>query len=102
MGELTWSEQERRRLVRLCAVLTGDPAAADDLAQETLLEAWRIRDRLADPTGRRAWLDAIARNVCHRWRVRTARPTSQPLRASAPDWYPTAIKRICGFALREL
>jgi DNA-directed RNA polymerase specialized sigma24 family protein len=38
VGELTWSEQERRRLVRLCAVLTGDPAAADDLAHEVASE----------------------------------------------------------------
>ncbi len=90
MGELTWSEQERRRLVRLCAVLTGDPAAADDLAQETLLEAWRIRDRLVDPGGRRPWLDAIARNVCHRWRVRTARRSAHELGSDRPDDEPGA------------
>ena len=90
MGELTWSEQERHRLVRLCAVLTGDPAAADDLAQETLLEAWRIRDRLVDPSGRHAWLDAIARNVCHRWRVRTARRVAHELGSDRPDDEPGA------------
>jgi len=33
--------QERTRLVRLCTLLTGDSAAAEDLAQETLVEAWR-------------------------------------------------------------
>ena len=32
-------EGERARLVRLCARLTGDPTAAEDLAQETLVEA---------------------------------------------------------------
>ena len=90
MGELTWSEQERRRLVRLCALLTGDPAAADDLAQDTLLEAWRIRDRLTDPSGRRAWLDAIARNVCHRWRVRNARCRAHELGSGRPDEHPGA------------
>ena len=68
-----WSAQERQRVARLCSVLTGDPAAADDLAQETLLQAWRIRDRLTDPTGQGPWLDAIARHVCRRWRVREAR-----------------------------
>jgi RNA polymerase sigma-70 factor (ECF subfamily) len=58
---------ERARLVRLCAQLTGWPEAAEDLAQETLIEAWRIRDRLYDPSGYSQWLSAIARNVCRRW-----------------------------------
>lgn len=60
-------ERERTRLVRLCTCLTGDPAAAEDLAQETLIEAWRIKDRLYDSDGLPAWLNAIARNVCLRW-----------------------------------
>lgn len=66
MDEL-WSEHQRRRVTRLCAVITGEPAAAEDLAQETMLQAWRIRHRLTDPTGQAPWLDAIARNVCRRW-----------------------------------
>jgi RNA polymerase sigma-70 factor (ECF subfamily) len=68
-----WSEAERRRVTRLCFVLSGDAAAAEDLAQETLLEAWRIRDRLVDPTGSGPWLDAIARNVCRRHGTRRGR-----------------------------
>jgi RNA polymerase sigma-70 factor (ECF subfamily) len=68
-----WSAQERRRVARLCVALTGDPTAAEDLAQETLLQAWRIRDRLVDPSGQGPWLDAIARHVCRRWRSRQAR-----------------------------
>jgi RNA polymerase sigma factor (sigma-70 family) len=62
-----WTDTERRRLVRLCAAITGDRAAADDLAQETLLEAWRNRHKLHDPAGADRWLSAIARNVCLRW-----------------------------------
>lgn len=58
---------ERARLVRLCARLSGDPEMAEDLTQETLIEAWRHGDRLRDPTGQAAWLAAIARNVCRRW-----------------------------------
>ena len=58
---------ERPRLVRLCRQWTGSPDAAEDLAQETLLEAWRLLDRLHEPEGLSAWLAAIARNVCHRW-----------------------------------
>lgn len=88
---------ERARLVRLCAHLAGDPAAAEDLAQETLLLAWRLRDRLTtpgDPQARARWLAAIARNICLRWRrahsrdrVRLAHLAAGPLlTAGAPAW----------------
>lgn len=52
------------RLVRLCAYLTNDPQAAEDLAQETLLIAWRQRTHIYDPSGVSRWLNAIAHNVC--------------------------------------
>lgn len=58
---------ERARLVRLCARLTGDPDVAEDLAQETLFEAWRHAHKLYDLAGRERWLAMIARNVCLRW-----------------------------------
>jgi len=61
-------EADRRRLVRLCATISGDAGAAEDLAQETLLEAWRNRHKLHDPSGTDRWLAAIARNVCLRRR----------------------------------
>lgn len=64
---------ERRRLVRLCARLTGDADAAEDLAQETLLEAWRHEAALRDPEQRARWLAGIARNVCLRWGRRRGR-----------------------------
>lgn len=57
---------QRARLVKFCAHLAGGTADADDLAQETLLEAWRSRDKLRDIEGLDAWLAAIARNVCSR------------------------------------
>lgn len=62
-----WQGVERARLVRLCAALSGDRDAAEDLAQETLLEAWRHRHKLTDTGGTDRWLAAIARNVCLRW-----------------------------------
>jgi RNA polymerase sigma-70 factor (ECF subfamily) len=62
-----WGEADRRRLVGLCAHLTGDRQSAEDLAQETLLEAWRNAHKLTDPAGADRWLSAIARNVCLRW-----------------------------------
>jgi RNA polymerase sigma factor (sigma-70 family) len=68
-----WRESRRRRLVRLCAAVTGDREAAEDLAQETLLEAWRNAHKLRDPSGADRWLAAIARNVCRRWARRRGR-----------------------------
>src|SRR3954453_20736491 len=68
-----WSDRRRARLMRLCARLAGDRDAAEDLAQETLLEAWRNVHKLHDPAGADAWLAAIARNVCRRWARRCGR-----------------------------
>lgn len=59
--------RERASLVRLCARLSGQSAAAEDLAQETMLEAWRHRHALRQPDRAEAWLGGIARNVCLRW-----------------------------------
>lgn len=71
---------ERLRLIRLCARLIGDSNAAEDLAQETLSEAWRNRHTLRDPERHAQWLTGIARNVCRRWaRDRFIHPTIRPL-----------------------
>ena len=67
LGDGVWLHSERRRLVRLCSAITGDRDAAEDLAQETLLEAWRNRHKLVADSGTERWLSAIARNVCLRW-----------------------------------
>jgi RNA polymerase sigma-70 factor (ECF subfamily) len=56
-------------MIRLCARLSGNADAAEDLAQETLLEAWRHRHKLYDLAGIASWVSAIARHVCQRWRV---------------------------------
>ena len=68
-----WRDLDRARLVRLCAAISGDRDAADDLAQETLLEAWRMRRKLREPAGFEPWLSAIARNICRRWARRRGR-----------------------------
>jgi len=60
-------EDERARLVRLCARLTGDLDAAEDLSQETLLTAYRRREHLRRADRRAQWLSGIARNLCLHW-----------------------------------
>ena len=69
---------ERPRLVRLCRQMTGSAEVAEDLAQETLLEAWRLLDRLREPAGLSAWLSAIARNISTS-RCRCPARSSRPL-----------------------
>ena len=58
----------------------ADAADADDLAQETLLGAWRSLARLGAPYRCRAWLFGIAANVARKaWRRPPgARPRGAP------------------------
>ncbi|MDB5443482.1 MAG: polymerase subunit sigma-70 [Phenylobacterium sp.] len=42
--------------------LTGDNEQAEDLAQETVLQAWRCRGQFHTGTNLRAWLSTILRN----------------------------------------
>jgi RNA polymerase sigma-70 factor (ECF subfamily) len=56
-------ERERPRLVRLCTSWLNDPAVAEDVVQETLLEAWRKIGNLRDPQAFQGWLFGIARNM---------------------------------------
>src|SRR6185437_16333929 len=64
--------EQRPRLVRLYMRLTGSSDVADDLAQETLMEAWRSLHKLHDDDGLPKWLNAIARNVLLRWKRQMA------------------------------
>jgi RNA polymerase sigma-70 factor (ECF subfamily) len=87
-----WEERiaaERPRLVGLCQRITGDIGSAEDLTQETLAEAWRLRDRLSDEQGFDRWLSAIARNLCRRWmraQGREAAESGHDLPDIAGDW----------------
>lgn len=89
-------DQDYRRLVRLCARLTSSPDAAEDMAQETLIEAWRNRHKWTGTGSSFAWLSRIAVNVCWRWRRRRGRDSARTIDASdevfentlvAPDWH---------------
>jgi RNA polymerase sigma-70 factor (ECF subfamily) len=95
-----FSAMERGRVLGLCVRLTGDPDAAEDLSQETLIEAWRSEHRLRDPSKRWAWLAGIARNVCRRWArsrgrevARTARlaPAAGTSADGEPDHHVAAL-----------
>lgn len=84
-GEEASAPSERTRLVRLCARITGDTEVAEDLAQETLLEAWRHEHGLRDVNRRSEWLSGIARNVCLRWARKRARESARVINLLSAD-----------------
>lgn len=71
--------EERARLVRLCAWFSGNSEAAEDLAQETLIAAWKSRDQLISLEKLKPWTTAIARNICLNWSRRHYREQSHLL-----------------------
>jgi RNA polymerase sigma factor (sigma-70 family) len=71
-------------VVRYCMRLTGDPEAAEDLAQQALLEAWLKSSQLYQDAVRDAWLLGMARNVCLRWMRARAAATRRVVHLTAP------------------
>lgn len=57
-------EQHRRELTAYCYRMLGSPFEAEDAVQDTLLRAWRGRQRFEGRSAVRSWLYRIATNVC--------------------------------------
>ena len=70
-------EAERGSLIGFLVMLTGDRNLADDLFQETCLEAWRTRDRFRDDGDLSSWLRGLARHVVLRHRRKAGRSRSR-------------------------
>jgi RNA polymerase sigma-70 factor (ECF subfamily) len=72
--------------------LTARTDAAEDLAQETLLRAWRNREKLRDPRAARVWLLRIATNL---WMDQLRQAKFQPrlLESEPPCPRPTATEK---------
>lgn len=79
--------EARPRLLRLARLNGITPDVADDVVQETMMEAWRHLANLRDPQRFSAWLDGICRNVCRRQAKTLAATYSrhEPLPHLLPD-----------------
>jgi RNA polymerase sigma-70 factor, ECF subfamily len=71
-------------LYRLCLALLGNPADAEDAAQETLLRAVRALPKFRGEAQLSTWLVRIARNVCHQRRPHTL-PLDDTLTVASPE-----------------
>lgn len=72
----TWLDRYGDSLYRFALQRVRDPATAEDLVQETLLAAWRAKDKFAGKSAERTWLVAILKNklVDHLRRTRREAP----------------------------
>jgi RNA polymerase sigma factor (sigma-70 family) len=75
-GELV--DRNAPRLTALARRLLGDEVEAEDLTQETLLQAYLGLDRLRDPERFSSWIYAIALNLA-KMRLRSRRNGEPPL-----------------------
>lgn len=69
----TPDEPSRAALLRALTVWSGDPVAAEDLTQQTLLAAWTSDRQPESDAEWTPWLFGIARNMLLRWRRERAR-----------------------------
>jgi RNA polymerase sigma-70 factor (ECF subfamily) len=69
--EAAWVGMVRRHqeaVFRLAYLLLGDADAAEDVAQEVFIRAYRALARFDAGRPLRPWLLEITRNLCHNWR----------------------------------
>ncbi|MCA9833397.1 MAG: RNA polymerase sigma factor [Thermomicrobiales bacterium] len=75
---------ERADLLRSFIAWTRNPTIADDLVQQTMIEAWKS-DRQPEDREWRPWLFGIARNVFYRWRRELARDLQRTIAMPESD-----------------
>jgi RNA polymerase sigma-70 factor (ECF subfamily) len=77
-------DAEGPRLYALALSVVGDRADAEDVLQETMVQAWRGWGALVDPARRGAWLATICVRTALRTRRRLRRLKPQSMLAELP------------------
>ncbi|MCA9266522.1 MAG: RNA polymerase sigma factor [Planctomycetales bacterium] len=75
-------EQHLTDVYRFAVYLVRDVHAAQDIAQETMLRAWRHRRQLRQAKSGKAWLLRITANLCRDYVRRSRHPVGQ-----ASSWH---------------
>lgn len=85
-----FAEEARRRLYRFGQLMCGQREDAEDVLQETLLQAFRKLHTLETPAAVQGWLFRVARNAClmKRRRSRFAPKQELPLEEFLPSRGP--------------
>jgi RNA polymerase sigma-70 factor, ECF subfamily len=78
-------ERYQRPILNLIYRMLGDPAEAEDLAQNTFVQVFRSAHRYRDAAKFSTWLYTIARNLCLNELRRRARHPADSLDATFPD-----------------
>lgn len=88
----TLLEEARPRLWRLARLNGVAEDVAEDVVQETSVEAWRHLEQLREPERFASWLDGICRNVCRRQaRAQASTPREQTMLDNAgPEMFDMA------------
>jgi RNA polymerase sigma-70 factor (ECF subfamily) len=73
------------RVLAAARHLCGEEEAAQDLAQEALVEAYRSLGKLREPAAFGAWVYGITRNLCRRYLARRPPATASLERDPLPD-----------------
>src|SRR5579859_4924065 len=60
----TLLEQHRAAITGHCYRMLGSVVDAEDAVQETMLRAWKAKDRFREQSSVKTWLHRIATNVC--------------------------------------
>jgi len=98
--EAAFAQLVRRHEQPLAALirrLVGNPADAEDVLQETLVQAWRGIGGVRAPGNVRAWLLQVARNRCRDF-LKSAQRRDWPTEACELEWHLNASGRAAGRA----
>lgn len=107
-----WLEQTHAMVFSVAYRMLQDRADAEDVVQQTYIQAWRSMGNLKDHQASVAWVGAIARHVAaDRWRQRARRPMESlddtphggptPLVESLPSPDASAEERVADAQVRQ-